>query len=212
MKVLEVREWLGVGPLDPIPSVVRAAERAGVVVLGSALEIERHDAVSFWSPDTVRPLICFSRSFPGDHNRLSVAHEAGHLVLHHVLRVDPAQAEAEAFQFAAALLLPATVAREEIERPLTLRSLAYVKARWGISIAALIRRSWDLGIISDEKRTPLEKQLSARGWRKEEPVYVPDEQPVLMARLIEASFGNSSPNRLHSELGLPPLACKDLMA
>jgi Zn-dependent peptidase ImmA (M78 family)/DNA-binding XRE family transcriptional regulator len=212
LKALEVREWLGIGPLDPIPSMVRAAERAGVVVMGSALEIERHDAVSFWSPDTVRPFICFSRSFPGDHNRLSVAHETAHLILHHYRRIDSPQAEAEAFQFAAALLLPGTVAHEEIEQPVTLRSLAYVKARWGISIAALIRRARDLGIVSDEKRTSLEKQLSARGWRKEEPVHVPDERPALMAQLIETYFGQPSPSRLHAELGLPPLACRDLMA
>jgi Zn-dependent peptidase ImmA (M78 family)/DNA-binding XRE family transcriptional regulator len=212
LKALEVREWLGVGPLDPIPSVVRAVERAGAVVIGSALVIERHDAVSFWSPDSLRPLICFSRGFPGDHNRLSVAHEAGHLVLHQFRRIAPVQAENEAFRFAAALLLPSVAAYDELEGPVTLRSLAYVKARWGISIAALIRRCLDLHIISNDKRVSLERQLAIRGWRKTEPVHVPDEQPSLMAKLIEASVGKSSPQRLHSVLGLPPLACKDLMA
>lgn len=212
VKALEVREWLGVGPLDPIPSVIRAVERAGVVVMGSALEIERHDAVSFWSPDSLRPLICFSRGFSGDHKRLSVAHEAGHLVLHRYRHVTAVQAENEAFRFSAALLLPSTVVHEEIDKPVTLRSLAYVKARWGISISALIRRCRDLGIISDERRTSLEKQLSARGWRRIEPVHVPDENPFLMAKLIETSVGKLSPQRLHSALGLPPLACKDLMA
>jgi Zn-dependent peptidase ImmA (M78 family)/DNA-binding XRE family transcriptional regulator len=212
LKVLEVREWLGVGPLDPIPSVVRAVERAGVVVMGSALEIERHDAVSFWSPDSLRPVICFSRGFPGDHNRLSMAHEIGHLVLHQLRYVTAAQAESEAFRFAGALLLPSTVAHEELEEPVTLRSLAYVKARWGISIAALIRRCWELGVISDAKRTSLEKQLSARGWRKTEPVHVPDETPLLIPKMIKMAAGSSSPQRLHSLMGLPPLACKDLMA
>jgi Zn-dependent peptidase ImmA (M78 family) len=122
------------------------------------------------------------------------------------------QAENEAFRFAGALLLPSTVAHEELEQPVTLRSLAYVKARWGISIAALIRRCWDLGIVSDEKRTSLEKQLSARGWRKSEPVHVPDESPLLITKMIETVAGTSSPQRLHMLLGLPPLACKDLMA
>ena len=212
LKALEVREWLGVGPLDPIPSVVRAVERAGVVVIGSALEIERHDAVSFWSPDSLRPVICFSRGFSGDHNRLSVSHEIGHLVLHQLRSVTAVQAESEAFRFAGALLLPSTVAHEELEQPITLRSLAYVKARWGISIAALIRRCWDLGLVSDVKRTSLEKQLSARGWRKAEPVHVPEESPMLITKMLEVSKGKPSPQRLHSALGLPPLACRDLMS
>jgi Zn-dependent peptidase ImmA (M78 family) len=180
--------------------------------MGSALEIERHDAVSFWSPDSLRPLICFSRGFSGDRKRLSVAHEAGHLVLHRYRNVTAAQAEAEAFRFGAALLLPSTVAFEEIEKPVTLRSLAYVKARWGISIAALIRRCRDLEIISDDRRISLEKQLSTRGWRKAEPVEVPDESPLLMTKLIGVLVENPSAQRLHSLLGLPPLACKDLMA
>jgi Zn-dependent peptidase ImmA (M78 family)/transcriptional regulator with XRE-family HTH domain len=211
IKALEAREWLGVGPLDPIPSVVRAVERAGVVVMRSALQVDKHDALSFWSPDSMRPVIYFSRGFVGDHQRLSVAHEVGHLTLHRFRSIDRPQAESEAFRFASALLIPATAASEEIDTPVTLRSLAYVKARWGISIGALIRRCLDLHIISDERRTSLEKQLSTRGWRRSEPVHVPDETPVLMAKLIEATIGKASPHRLHAALGLPALACKDLM-
>jgi Zn-dependent peptidase ImmA (M78 family) len=211
MLALQVREQLGVGQLDPIPSIVRAVERSGVVVIGTALGIERHDAVSFWSPDSSRPIIYFSRGFPGDHQRLSVSHELGHLVMHQLRSVDAKQAELEAFRFASALLLPNTVAVEELEAPVTLRSLAYVKAKWGISISALIRRCLDLRIISNERRTSLEKQLSARGWRREEPVYVPDERPILMARMIEATMGKPTPQRLRSTLGLPALACADLM-
>ena len=212
MKALEVREWLGIGPVDPIPSVVRAMERAGIMVMGSALPIKAHDAVSYWSPDTQRPVICFSRGFSGDHQRLSIAHEGGHLVLHHLRSPAPKLAEHEAYRFAAALLLPNTAAYEEIESPVTLRSLAYVKAKWGISIAALIGRSEDLHIISSDKRISLEKQLSARGWRKAEPVHVPDERPTLIGQIIEAATGTARPQSLHLALGLPALACKDLVA
>jgi Zn-dependent peptidase ImmA (M78 family)/transcriptional regulator with XRE-family HTH domain len=212
MKALEVREWLGVGPVDPIPSVVRSVERAGVVVMGCALAIKAHDAASFWSPDTLRPIVCFSRGFPGDHQRLSIAHETGHLVLHYLRSPEPKLAEHEAFRFAAALLLPNTAAYEEIEPPVTLRSLAYVKAKWGMSIASLIRRCDDLHIISSEKRLSLEKQLSARGWRKEEPVHVSDERPTLIGQIIETATRTTGAQRLHSELGLPMLACKDLVA
>ena len=212
IRAIEVREWLGVGPADPIPSVVRAVERAGVVVMGCALPIKAHDAVSYWSPDGNRPVICFSRGFSGDHQRLSVSHELGHLDLHHLRGPESRIAEHEAFRFASALLLPNTAAREEIEPPVTLRSLAFVKAKWGISIAALIKRSVDLQIITPDKRVSLENQLSARGWRKDEPVHVPDERPTLINQIVETSLGTSSPQRLHFALGLPALACKDLVA
>lgn len=206
------RDWLGVGPLDPIPSLTRAVERAGVVVLGSVPEIERHDAVSFWRTETEHPLICFTRGFPGDRQRFSIGHELGHLVLHHLRQVESKQAEQEAHRFSGALLFPREAALDEIETPVTLSSLAYVKAKWGIAISALIRRCLDLGLINVERRLSLEKQLSARGWRKSEPVEVPEETPVLMAKLIQAVRGDAGSPRLHEALGLPRMATRDLVA
>ncbi len=210
---LGCREWLGVGRLDPIPNLTRAVERAGVAVIGSSQEIEKHEGASYW-PDypNGRPIICLSRNKPGDRNRLSLAHELGHLVLHQNRTIDTAESEAEAFRFAGALLLPQQVAYDEIERPVTLRELAIVKSKYGISIRALIRRCLDLGLISAERRISLEKQVSARGWHKEEPVYVPVEQPQLVREIVLAATGIDNPARLHQVLGLPPIAIRDMVA
>ena len=210
----DTREWLGVGPADPIPSMIRAAERAGVLVIGSAKEIARHDAASYW-PDVPsgRPIVCYSRGFPGDRQRLSVAHEIGHLILHQYGRPEPKRAETEAFRYGASLLLPRDAALDEIETPVTLRGLAYVKARWGISVRALIGRCFDLRIISVERRVSLEKQLGARGWSRHEPVNVAEESPVLVRRLLDATIGpEASAQRISVALGLPPMAIRDLVA
>lgn len=209
---VECREWIGVGPIDPIPNLVRAVERAGVVVVGSAQEIEKHEGATYW-PDfpAGRPIICVSRSRPGDRKRMSVAHELGHLVLHQLRDVDIETTEAEAFRFGGALLIPREAAYDAIETPVTLRGLALVKARFGIAISALIRRSLDLGLIDNDRRTSLEKQISARGYRKNEPVFVPDERPQLVRQLVELATGTTSPLQLHRRLGLPPLAIRDLL-
>jgi Zn-dependent peptidase ImmA (M78 family)/DNA-binding XRE family transcriptional regulator len=209
----EARDWLGVGRQDPIPNLTRAVERAGVMVFGFADELEKHDAVSFW-PDFPegRPLICFSRGYPGDRQRFSVAHELGHLTLHHWGKPQGRDAEAEANRFASALLIPRDAALKEIQPPVTLSSLAYVKARWGLSIASLIVRAVDLHIVSEDKKKSLFKQLSARRWRKNEPVFVPEEKPVLMQKLIAATVGPGSPREVAVTLGLPPMASRELMA
>lgn len=206
---LEVREQIGIGPSDPIPNLVRAVERAGVVVIGSVIEIERHDGASFW-PDYPfgRPIICVSRGVPGDRQRFSVAHETGHLVLHQFRNLEPSLAEPEAHRFAGALLFPQSEALKELTRPITLRSLAVVKARWGISIRALIRRCLDLQLIDQHKRVSLERQLSARGWTKAEPVEVPYEDPRLLRRLVEVSAGG----KIREVTGLPAMAARDLVA
>jgi Zn-dependent peptidase ImmA (M78 family)/transcriptional regulator with XRE-family HTH domain len=208
----ECREWIGVGPNDAIPNVTRAIERAGVAVIGSSQEIEKHEGATYW-PDfpSGRPIVCISRGRSGDKQRLSLGHEFGHLLLHQ-LRDDASDTETEAFRFAGALLIPRAAAFEAIQTPVTLRELALVKARFGISIVALVRRCLDLGIIDHDRRTSLEKQISARNWRKVEPVSVPNEEPRLLRRLVEAAFGTLQPRQLHKQFGLPPLAMRDLLS
>jgi len=206
------REWMGVGRFDPIPNLTRAIERSGVVVIGYSQEIEKHEGASYW-PDYPRgrPVVCLTRSRSGDGNRMSLAHEVGHLVLHTLRSPDIPTSESEAFRFAGALLLPREVAYEQIEGPVTLRDLAIVKSRFGISIRALVRRLLDLNLITRERRVSLEKQISARGWHKEEPVTVPAEEPQLLREIMVAATGTDNPVRLHHILGLPPIAIRDMV-
>jgi Zn-dependent peptidase ImmA (M78 family) len=201
-----------VGPVDPIPNVIRAVERAGVMVIGSAHEIEKHYGASYW-PDFPegRPVICFSRGLPGDSERLTIGHEVGHLRLHQLRTVDDKTAEQEAFRFGSALLLPRPMAVKEIPCPVTLRGLVNVKARWGISIAALVKLCLDLELITPERATSLFKQISARGWRKNEPVEVAEEHPLLVRRVVEAATGTTKPAALAQRLGIPAIAISEIL-
>jgi Zn-dependent peptidase ImmA (M78 family)/transcriptional regulator with XRE-family HTH domain len=209
---VDVREVLGVGPRDPIPNLIRAVERAGVAVIGSAHAIEKHDGVSYW-PNFPhgRPVICFTRGVPGDRERLTVAHELGHLVLHQIRQVDQATAEAEAYRFAGALLLPRDEALAIITPPVTLRQLALVKAKCGMSIRALVRRCLDLQIIDASRRVSLEKQIGARSWHKVEPVEVPEETPRLVRQVVESATALDRLPALAAKLGIPPLAVRDML-
>lgn len=216
---VEVREQLGLGSFDPIPNLTRASERGGVVIIGSLIPIdkpegmEKHDGASNWIDYPLgRPVSCVSRGTPGDRQRLSIGHELGHLVLHQLRNIDPKRAEQEAFRFAGALLIPKEPALESIERPVTLRALAETKARWGISVRALIRRCLDLRLIDNDRRRSLEKQIFARGWGRSEPVDIPYEEPLLIRRLIETGTGESGLVGIASKIGLPTLAVRDLLA
>ena len=208
-----VRQQLGVGAEDPIPNLMRAVERSGVVVFGASVNPDKHDAASVWPnfPDG-RPVVCYTRGWPGDRQRLSIAHEIGHLVLHQARTVEPDHAEAEAFRFGAALLIPKDAALDAIEAPATLRSLAWAKSKWGLSIAALIRRGHDLRIIEHERYQSLMKQLSARGWGKTEPVNVPSDQPDLLPKTLRLVYGTDRPAAIAAHTGLAPVAIRDLTA
>ncbi len=206
------REQLGIGRSDPIPNLVRAVERCGVVVIGSVTDIEKHGGASFWPEYPFgRPIICVTRGMPGDRQRFTTAHELGHLVLHQFKPPKPEVAEQQANRFAGALLLPREQVKQWIEPPVTLRTLAKVKQHWGVSIRALVKRSYDLRLISDDQRTSLEKQIFARGWGRLEPVEVLYERPVLLRRLIEAATGLPMAGAA-AKVGLPVLAMRDLVA
>lgn len=188
------RSSLGFAPEQPLHPLVGNVEALGVPVLELHRELADLDGFSLWAGwPTARPLIAVHASTPGDRQRWTVAHELGHLVLHGAVRGSVEAVEREADAFAAELLLPETALREELVPPVTLSQLMELKARWRVSLAALIRRAHDLGVISDRRQTDLFMQLNKQGWRKTEPVPIARERSQTVAQLIRAVYGRDIP-------------------
>lgn len=176
----EVRSSLGL-PAGPVADLVAALESAGVVVLTRSLGSERIDAMVSW-PEAQRPVVLLGDHIPPDRQRFSLAHELGHAVMHQV----PSETqEPEADRFAAELLMPAQDIRADlIQLPVTVPTLATLKAKWRVSIAALLRRAWDLDVVSDGRYRQLNIELSRAGYRSLEPVVLTEEIPALMGELV----------------------------
>ena len=195
----EIRHVLGFPHEEPLPYLLLAMERAGIVVLGIPFVTNDLDAFAAWSGE--EPLITLLGEPPGDRLRFSAAHELGHLVLHESDQRGR-QVEFEADEFAAELLTPlSSMARVMPRRP-TLSNLAMLKTEWGVSIKSLIRRARELGLVDQDRATSLYRQISARGWNKSEPGYVAGEKPRAFRKLAEICYG-SGPNveRLADEAG-----------
>lgn len=185
------RSSLGLSPDVPIPNLVNAIERSGVLVLGLPVETDKIDAFSVWAgANANKPVIAVITNRPADRMRFSIAHELGHLVMHYPIRVRLEAAEREAHAFAAELLLPEAAMRDEITNPVTLSSLAGLKPRWRASIQALIKRAFDLSIVSERQYRYLFEQLSARGMRKDEGVAIAPELPRGFRKMVEVLYGN----------------------
>ena len=191
---------------DVVRNVVRAAERLGCLVLPMDDELGRHLGMS-QRIDSV-PVIRVARTsedpvraIPGDRERFTVAHEVGHLSLHHDRRPPDTPAEAtryekQAHRFAAAFLAPADPVLADLHElggRVTLNTLAHLKQRWGLSIKAFIVRFRHLGVIDEEHARSLYKQVSARGWTKAEPVDVPNEAAQWMQKALVSKLGKSTP-------------------
>jgi Zn-dependent peptidase ImmA (M78 family)/DNA-binding XRE family transcriptional regulator len=185
-----VRSAIGCDPESPLKNLINKIERQGIIVLMLTEEIEGLDAFSTWV-DGTRPVIMLSPGRPGDRQRLSTAHELGHLVLHQSFRGGFEGLEREANQFAAELLLPDEAMRREMIPPITLSILAELKRRWGTSIQALTYRARELGIITLRQEKYLWTQISKRWGKKQEPdaLYIPPEKPRALRKMAEILYG-----------------------
>ncbi len=184
------RSAFGLSPETPISNLIHAAEKAGVTVLALPKALNKRDAYAVWvSRESLRPVIIVSACNNGDRLRFSVAHELGHLVLHHSVRVDMPTLEAEADLFASELLMPEEAMRRELTTPVTLAGLAALKARWKVSIQALVRRALQLNIITARQYKYLMEQVGHRGWRTQEPVAIQAERPRALRKMAELVYG-----------------------
>lgn len=179
----DMRAALGL-PDGPMLHLARALEQAGVVVVTRPLGSTRIDAIVSW-PDGRSPLVLLGDHAPADRQRFTLAHELAHAVMH---QVPTEEQESEADQFASELLMPAAAIRDQLDG-LTIPKLAKLKAEWGVSMAALLRRGRDLGRINDAQYRALNVELSRAGYRTNEPVQVPREVPTLLSRVIQERLG-----------------------
>jgi Zn-dependent peptidase ImmA (M78 family)/DNA-binding XRE family transcriptional regulator len=187
------RASLGFSPESPIANFINALERAGVLVLQIPLEVEGLDAFSSWvGLNHDIPVICMLSGKKGYRYRFTLGEEFCHLIKHNPLRCTVPEADDEARRFAGELLLPEEIIREEISEPITLSDLWLHRNRYQVSLQFLIRRVFDLEMVTANQYKYLNMQVSSRGWKKEEPgdANIPQERPRMFAKMVEVVYGN----------------------
>jgi Zn-dependent peptidase ImmA (M78 family)/transcriptional regulator with XRE-family HTH domain len=172
-------------PLGPVRSMTALLEEHGVVVIRSPLDSTDVDAFSLPFPD--HPVIVLS-SDKNDRarSRFDAAHELGHLVLHGEQVWGLKEVEKQAHWFAAAFLMPEDQIAAELPSGADWPILFDLKRKWQVSLAALLIRCKDLRKISETSYLGGVKMMSARGWRRSEPVPLgPPEEPALLRSLLQ---------------------------
>jgi Zn-dependent peptidase ImmA (M78 family)/DNA-binding XRE family transcriptional regulator len=178
-------EW-GV-PTGPIEDVVRLLEQHGVLVL--RLPLVAADVDAFSLPFADRPVVVLG----ADKNdrarsRFDAAHELGHLVMHGESVWGVKEVETQAHKFAAEFLMPEAEVRGELPARADWATLFDLKQRWHVSIAALLMRAKDLGVMPATAYTTAMKGLSARGWRRTEPIQLGEpERPTVTRKLLHVA-------------------------
>ncbi len=124
------------------------------------------------------------RSVSGERQRFNIAHEVGHLTLDIASDLD---VEKCAHRFGGAFLAPADSVRRDIgERRtyLVLEELHFLRARYGLSLQASLRRLLDLEIITQATYKSWCINFSKWGWRTSEPDESDPEQPQWFRRTV----------------------------
>ena len=140
-----------------------------------------------------------------DRDNFNLAHELGHIVMHRGIRHTPGTrtVEAQAHRFAGAFLGPEKAMREALPRDLDWGRYFELKREWGMSMAALVRRAKDLGVIDDTMYTRAMKQRSAYGWRQDEPGSTDRSLPAPRFLRRAMSKAEISSSRLAERAHLP---------
>lgn len=171
-------------PPGPVKNVTRAIESAGGIVFRCPFGLTRVDGISQWILEDAKapPVFFVHDDISGDRQRLTLAHEIGHVVMHHMPPVD--DIEVEANRFAAEFHMPADEIAPELSN-MTLAKAAALKSFWKVSMQSIIYRAHELKKISDSTYSHLFRQLSVKGYRKSEPVPIPSEEPSIFRDLLK---------------------------
>lgn len=169
----QVRSCWGLGQ-NPVSNVVELLEERHVKV--QEVDGDREfDGCSGWgnAGEEKFPVIVLSEWLNGDlpRKRFTASHELGHLVMD-ISELDDKATERACNRFAGAFLLPQAALFSQFGRHrsrVEWQELAMLKKEYGISMAAVLHRIHDLGIISDAVAKRMSIERNVRGWRTEEP-------------------------------------------
>lgn len=143
----------------------------------------------------------------------NLAHEMGHRVLH-ADSFNPATLDAveyramekEADEFASEFMLPEQEFRTSVgSKKMDLDWYVRLKAKWFVSAASMVYRARQIGILNADEYLRLQKRISYRKWRTEEPLDNEHaaKEPVLLRQSLDLleDAGKVSAAGLYQMLG-----------
>jgi Zn-dependent peptidase ImmA (M78 family)/transcriptional regulator with XRE-family HTH domain len=155
-----------------IPDLIDTLEFHGIKVFTTAHDgDQKFDGLSANANGKPVIIIVGGKHAPGDRQRFTLAHELGHLILKGRLArfVDEEKA---CHRFAGAFLMPTDSVIKLVGRNrswIEPRELQLVKEEWGLSMAGLMLRARDLGVVTRDTAGQLWKLFLDKGWDKREP-------------------------------------------
>lgn len=158
-----LREMWGVE--GPLSKLVPLAERSGMFITPTPADVSPRVRGLTVQTAGAAPHTLVSRAAPPDAQRLTVAHEIGHLVMDSASgTASDKEVEERANRFAGELLAPYAMIRDTLRRvsPRDLHPLFELQAEWGVHPMSFVLRGNRHGDLDDETSTSLYRLLNSR--------------------------------------------------
>ncbi|WP_188353565.1 spr1629 family repressor/antitoxin [Leuconostoc pseudomesenteroides] len=206
---------------DKNTMLIALIEKAGVFIIERSLN-DKVDAYSAWT-DQNRPYIILGTNKSGARRLFDVAHEFGHLLLHHNLEFDETDTaatlrlEKEANAFASALLLDKklfiTNFQKYVSDPTDPKQYLNLKKFYNVSIGALEMRANGLGLMETQQSGFFWGRMTKLGYKKNEPLdseiklYIPGKIYAILN-----SFNRTKIRNLYDRTGVGRSFIEQLVA
>ncbi len=178
-----LREKWGLGE-KAIGNMIHLLESKGVRVYSLSENNKEVDAFSFWKNE--KTFVFLNTFKSAERSRFDAAHELGHLVLHKHGGPRGREVEQEADRFASAFLMPEGSVRANAPRFVALANLIKLKKLWLVSLAALVRRLKDLGLITEWQYRNLIIEMSKKKMLRREPEGIKRETSLILGKVFNA--------------------------
>lgn len=168
-------------PKGRIENLTQTMEDNGIIVI--ELDFDEMEGFSAFSKDGY-PLIFINNNRPGDRDLFTKAHELFHIIAHFGQKIsEDRDIDKEAHEFASEFLLPTNEIQHDLVK-LNISKLADLKRYWRVSMAAIIMKAKNCGLLTQNQSEYLWKQMSALGYKKREPVETRREKATLFQEIF----------------------------
>jgi len=181
-------DW-GIGAEGPVAYLVDLFEKHGIKV------VELDGPMGFDGLSGIidkQPFMVLNKHAPADRKRLTGLQEFAHLFLTYPASLGEKEQKKLCHAFGGAFLMPKPVMIRELGAKRTNISyyeLNSLKSQYGISMQAIMYRARQHGILTDYAYDAFVKDLSFRGWRKNEPgAYPLQERPQRFKQLLHRAL------------------------
>lgn len=182
---------------NPIDNPINVIEKMGIPVIYFDVQSDKFSGMTIQTDNNI-PIIILNKNLPNDHQKFTLFHELGHLIMHVPFTDDTdfyekyenkEIIEKEADSFAGAFLIPANRAKATFGK-VNYAKLSELKLYWKVSKQAILYRAKDLGYIDANKFRYIYIELSRNGERKKENITIPIDEPVIIKKIIKIHRDN----------------------